>query len=184
MPMLLVGMDFYTNPVVRRVVLRGELSVNKIESSTKSYSQDNYVTPAGTENTYTLSGWNVSFTPQVLYNFYNSRSINCFLGAGASFNSRIIKDNRVKQERINPSTPGVYVQENYFPMGPSDLSVVLRGGLQLYNRFEGSVIWGSPTEYTIGNTGGRSVKAGQLIFSVGYLMNRSKRKRFSIRSET
>lgn len=175
MPVLAAGIDFYTNPVVKRIVIRAEVSANKIKSTTKSYSQYNYVSPAGTENTYTFSAWNISFTPQVIYNFYTTRILNCFLGVGSSLSVKFIEDNTMKQQRINQASTDVFVLEKYHPLRSSNLNIVLRGGLQLYQRFECSVIWGNPTEYTMGNTGGRSIKAGQLIFSVGYLMNRGKR---------
>jgi hypothetical protein len=173
-PVVSGGIDFYTNPIIRRFIIRLELSAGKIESKTKSYSQYNHINSAGTENTYRLAGWNISITPQIIYNFYSTNTINCYLGGGASLSVLRFNDNTVEQKRIDQSATGVWVQEDYFLLKSSNLSTILRCGLQLHQRFDCSVMWGNQTKYTTANTGGQSIKSGLFVFSVGYLMNRSK----------
>ena len=81
-------------------------------------------------------------------------------------------ENRVEQKPINQGTNAVFVMENYVPIRSSFLAPVARVGIQLFGRLECSAIWIAPMQYSESATTSRSLKANQLIFSVGYLVNR------------
>lgn len=174
-PLVSAGVDIYTNPVTRKWILRGEVSATRFESKTTSYSQYNDISPAGTENTYRLSGLSVSLTPHVLYHLYENRAVSCFVGAGASMTFLGISQNTAEEKRINQAATGVFVRDDYLLLKSSNLTAILRAGIQFYHRLEASVLWSNPTKYSTANSGGQSVKSRSIWFSIGYLMNRSKK---------
>ena len=171
-PVVAVGADFFTNPVTKKLNIRTELSAFKVKSQTVSYSKDNDITDAEDENTYRLSILNVSLSPQVIYNLYTGAVLNVYAGAGLTFSILRASENRVEQKPINQGTNAVFVMENYVPIRSSFLAPVARVGIQLFGRLECSAIWIAPMQYSESATTSRSLKANQLIFSVGYLVNR------------
>ena len=171
-PVVAVGADFFTNPVTRKLLIRTELSAFKVKSETVSYSKDNDITNAEDENTYRLSVLNVSLSPQVIYNFYTTGALNFYAGAGVTFSILKASENKVEQKPINQGSSTVFVIENYIPIRSSFLTPVARAGVQFFGQLDCSVIWIAPIQYSASATSARSLKARQLIFSLGYLINR------------
>ena len=175
MPIISGGADVYLNRETKRLIARFEVFASGMKSSTTSYTKLNEITPAESENTYKFSALNVSLTPQLLYNFYRNNSINCYIGAGASFNILRVQENVLEQKPINHSNTNPWKDDSYFFFKTSYLSAVLRCGLQYRDRIDCSFLWGNSPEYTNTVTNGGSVKTGLFALSVGYLFNRGEK---------
>jgi len=82
-PGIAFGINIYTNPEVGRLILRGEvgLSANAI----KTYYYSFYNVSSDARSYFSLNQYNLSFSPQVIYNLYNSTSFKFYLGAGAAY---------------------------------------------------------------------------------------------------
>lgn len=166
LPRLSTGVDFFVNPAIGRLIIRTELSAKEMKSTTVSYYQFNeYSKPV--ENTYKLSSWNISFIPQLVYNYYNGTNYKCYVGIGPSLNYFLTSDNSVTKREINQTGSEANVIKNYFPFNKFSLSAIVRSGIQIKKRVDLSVLWGNPIEHTWSGSAG-SVKAGLLAVSAGY----------------
>ena len=172
LPIMAVGADFFTNPVTRKLIIRTELSVFQPKSQTVSYSKDNYITDDEDENTYRLSLLNISLSPQLIYNFYTTNSFAAYGGAGFIVSLLKASENRVEQKPLNQGTTAVFVMEDYLHIRSSFLAPVARAGIQLFKQVDCSIVWIPPMNYSADRGNLRSAKGKQLIFSVGYLINR------------
>lgn len=167
LPRFSAGIDLYLNPAIQKSVIRMEVSAAKMKSTVKSYYKYSVYTTYETENTYTLLAWNFAFTPQLLYNLYNTPKFKFYVGAGASFNYFHPTKNSLYRREINP--PATETEdENYFIMKKYSLSFVVRSGIRLNQRIDLSLLWGNQEEYTNFLKGNSSIKSGLLAFSAGY----------------
>jgi hypothetical protein len=81
-PILSIGIDYFTNPAIGKLVFRGELSISK-----GKYTHEGSIFYQETiSSSYSYDQLYAAFTPQVLYNFYNTSAFKIFLGAGLGFN--------------------------------------------------------------------------------------------------
>ena len=174
MPVFSAGMDLYTNPEMKRLVIRFELFATTIKSSTTSYSKLNEISTHENENKYRLSALKISLAPQLIYNFYRTNHINCYVGGGVALNLLRVGDNSMEQKPINHSNTNPWTDNDYFLLKDYFASTMLRCGLQYGERIDCSFLWGNSQEYT-NTVSGESIKTGLLMVSVGYLMNKGKK---------
>ena len=83
-PKIMVGADFYPDPVVKKFVVRAELSAtkNKYNTSVDSYLDSRPLS----KTTYGFDQFTIAFTAQFLYNFYYTDDFKLYGGAGVSAN--------------------------------------------------------------------------------------------------
>jgi hypothetical protein len=92
-PSLSFGFDGFVNPNIGKLFYRLEigLAMNSYRVTGANYSPLEVSPSFYTEN---LKQFTVSFTPQLLYNFYNKESFKVFLGIGASINFSTYPNNQ------------------------------------------------------------------------------------------
>jgi hypothetical protein len=83
-PEIMAGVDFYPDPVVKKFVIRAQLSAtkNKYNTSVDSYTDSRPLS----KTTYGFNRSNVAFTAQFLYNFYYTYNFKVYAAAGISVN--------------------------------------------------------------------------------------------------
>lgn len=83
-PRINVGVDIFPNKTIQKLYFRLELSY-----AYGKYSfiyADEYSTPVGSSASLNLSQYNGIFTPQVVYNLYNSEQLKVFADVGMAIN--------------------------------------------------------------------------------------------------
>jgi hypothetical protein len=168
LPRLAAGMDFYINPAVRKFVIRTELAVTSLKSSVNSYYKYNNYSSEEIRYTYRFSALNIAFSPQVVYNLYNTAKFKYYLGAGAAFNYMHVKDNSIEGTRYSQTGNTTETQNDYFILKEFYLSPIVRTGAQINQKLDLSVLWGSSIEYTNYFIGTASMKGGLLAFAIGF----------------
>jgi hypothetical protein len=82
LPTLTTGLDFFLNPAIGRLLLRGELSFfankHEISNETKEYG--------AVRLRHKFSQLTASFAPQIIYHIYNADALKGFIGAGIGLN--------------------------------------------------------------------------------------------------
>ncbi len=83
-PEIMVGVDFYPDPVVKKFVVRAQLSAtkNKYNTSADSYTDSRPLS----KTTYGFNQSTFAFTAQFLYNFYYTYDFKVYGAAGVSVN--------------------------------------------------------------------------------------------------
>jgi hypothetical protein len=168
LPRVTAGMDFYFNPVIRRVVIRTEVAFAPVRSSATSYYKFSNYSSQALDYRYNLKGWTVSALPQLLLNVYNTANLKAYLGAGGGFVYLHAGENSMLKHAHNQPDTDVQVTNDYFPIREFNLQVVVRAGVQLQQKFDISVIGGNPVEITNYISGNASIRSGMLALSVGY----------------
>jgi hypothetical protein len=169
-PRFSTGVDLYTNPASRRLIVRIELAATHLSSSVLSHYRFNNYGPAGLDYNYTFSSWNFSFNPQLIYNFYNTTNLKSYVGVGGSLSHLRNNDNSLHSTAVNQTSTATGVREHLLSLKETSMSAVLRFGVQLRQRIDLSVILGNPIEYT--NYGSASLKAGQFAVSAAFLLKK------------
>lgn len=128
-PKISLGFDIYQNKITRRLVLRGELSFayNKPTFA----GQDPLYTGLAERQYYAFEQYNITITPQVLYNFYSTNALRLYASVGLGLNLSFYKNNRFFAEGSKPAyLSGQYRLEQYWANFP------LQIGALINNRFE------------------------------------------------
>ena len=147
--------------------MRLELSASNIKSTVNSYYKFNNFGGNETDNEYKFAAWNFGFSPQVIYNLYNTSKFKWSLGAGFQLNSLAISENSM--QRIDHKTGNfIDLEEDYLPITEFSMTAILRTGVVINDRFDLSLIWSSPTEYTDYVYGGQYLKTTLTSFAVAY----------------
>ncbi len=167
LPRISAGVDFYFNPVIRKFIMRLDISASQIKSTVNSYYKFNNFGGNETDNTYKFAAWNFGFSPQVIYNLYNTNKFKWSIGGGFQLNSLAIQENSM--ERIDHKTGNfIDLKEDYLPIIEFSMTAILRTGVVINNRFDCSLIWSSPTEYTDYIGGSQYLKTTLASFAVAY----------------
>jgi len=167
LPRVALGVDFYFNPVIRKFLMRLELSASNIKSTVNSYYKFNNFGGNETDNTYKFAAWNMGFSPQIIYNIYNTPKLKWSLGAGFQLNSLAISENSMER-REHQTGDFIDLKENYLPINEFSLTAIIRTGVVLNDQFDLSLIWSSPTEYTDYVYGGQYLKTTLTSFTLTY----------------
>jgi len=167
LPRISTGFDFYFNPAIRRFLVRLELSASNIKSTTTSYYKYNNYAGTETDNEYNFAAWNIGFSPQVIYNLYNTKKYKWSLGAGFQLNSLAISENSMKSTDRETGDV-VAFDEEYLPITEFSMTAIVRTGFVISDRFDFSLIFSSPTEYTDYTVGEQFLKTTLVSFGVAY----------------
>ena len=171
LPLVTAGADFYINPAIRRLVIRTEITAENIKSTVKSHYKFNIYSADESDYTYQFSSWNIGFRPQLIYNLYNTPEYKWYLAAGVSFNYLANSDNSLERRDRQPGNV-IDVREDYFQLKEFTMNAIVRSGLRINDRFDLSLIWASPVEYTDYAGGTKSTKTSLVSFSVSYSLKK------------
>jgi hypothetical protein len=101
-PKIIIGVDFYPNPIVQKFIVRAELSAtkNKYNSSVDSYTDSRPLS----KTTYGFDQFNLAFTTQFLYDFYYTYNLKIYGGTGVSANFSSYSGNLYRNLYTNQTT--------------------------------------------------------------------------------
>lgn len=135
MPLITMGIDFFANPSIGKLIYRVELSLlmskNEISNSTQIHSFDQL---------------SVAATPQVIYNFYNSNRIKVFGGIGFSLNLSSYSNNETAV--YNPFKMRMDVTKDFVDMQNFNFSYQGTVGVVLNKKIEISLGYIGPAAIT------------------------------------
>lgn len=133
LPYFTVGIDVFSNPAIKRLVFRTELSffMSKNEISKTSTNTSNLLTKQSFDEK------SISLTPQIIYHVYNAENLKVFLGIGAGFNYSKYTNNKYQQNSSFGTTERNTVIENYVEFEkfrftlPVSAGVVVRKNIEI-----------------------------------------------------
>ncbi len=132
LPGLSAGIDFLTNPYVKKVLVRLDLSLTLANADV---SKPMGIDGKGYEK-HRFDQYNIALGPMVIYNLYNKEQLKFNLGLGASFNYSIYSNN-VYEQKYNLGGPGgTFNYEKAIKMDPFWFGVPVRAGLILRGHFD------------------------------------------------
>jgi hypothetical protein len=138
-PVFSAGIDFYANPAIGKLIFRGELSVYK-----GKYTHVGYIFYQETINsTYSYNQTNAVFTPQALYNFYNTSALKVFLGVGVGFNFSKFSDDSLYRSYAISNYSQVVKQpvnfSNFYLRTQISAGVVINGRFEIAAKISPSI---------------------------------------------
>ncbi|MDB5029286.1 hypothetical protein [Mucilaginibacter sp.] len=139
-PRISVGVSLMHDPNVQKFILRGELSFSYLKPSYSfSYSPNGVNTIDN--NTYRYTAFSMAFTPQVIYNIYNSNSFKLFIGAGMAFNLSIYQTNETDYYTITSFAPYTLTPATDYSIKypPFLVNIPFQAGVQLNHNIEAAV---------------------------------------------
>lgn len=131
LPKINAGIDLFVNPHVRKMILRFDLSL--------ALAKNKITKPMGMEDGFvrhTFDQFTVAFSPQIIYNIYNSSKARISLGTGINANYSIYSNNLYEQKYTIPGPGGHYDYEEELKMEPFWFNIPLRAGIILKDRFD------------------------------------------------
>jgi hypothetical protein len=131
LPAFALGINIDPNPTVGKVELRADISVRLSKENT-TYKLT--VTPYGS-TTASFNETTISFTPQIIYNFYNANNFKIYVGLGFALNHSNFS-NTYFGPANNSSTGGPSSATEPFAFNGSDNAFVLKAGFKLHSHLE------------------------------------------------
>ena len=162
-PTIAAGVDFFSNPAIRRLLFRMELSLmsskNKISSPSATQSFDQM---------------GATLTPQLIYHLYNAADFKVFIGGGLGLNLSHYSNQKSIRYTVNFYTGAESVKTNQ----PNDLleletfyaSFPVTAGVVLNKKIELSIGYSMPTAIT--NYALFNADKQQFRFGVNYLFGK------------
>ncbi|MCC8409485.1 hypothetical protein LJ707_11130 [Mucilaginibacter sp. UR6-1] len=150
-PKISAGVDVYTNSITRRLVLRGEVSFayNKPTFA----GQDPLYTGLAERQYYAFEQYNVTITPQVLYNFYSTSKLRLFASVGLGLNLSFYKNNRFFAEGSTPGyLYGPYKLEQYWANFPLQVGTLINNRFEIAAGYTGHAAFTSYTMFSISSS--------------------------------
>lgn len=150
-PTLSAGINVYINPNVRRLLLRFEANF-WLMSYNPSLSANNPVTGSPNYSSQEVKGFDVSFSPQVLYNLYNTDALKAYLGVGIALNVSNYSTNQFTQ--TTPGFAGISYSdnpklENFWVSLPIKAGVVIGKKFDLNLCYTPSSVVNTETAYNV-----------------------------------
>jgi hypothetical protein len=140
-PVIIAGVNFYSNKDVGRFVFRGELLYT---SSSYNTIVDVYFNqPDKPKATYRIKEHEIGFSPQVLYYFYNTAGVKVYGGLGLMINFTSYSGNTVTNN-ADPTS----VRNNVLVLDKRWLSYPIKAGLLLNKKIEVALSYSLPTSIT------------------------------------
>ena len=131
LPKVAAGMDIFVNPYVRKLMVRMDLSF--------ALAKNKVTKPMGTEGGFighTFDQYTLAFSPQIIYNIYNSSKLRVNLGTGININYSSYSNNLYERKYTIPGAGGHYDYEEVIKMEPFWFNIPLRAGLILRDRVD------------------------------------------------
>jgi hypothetical protein len=130
-PILTAGFDFFINPAIGRLIVRAEVSITNGKSETVA------VVPYFDQTLTTRHAFDhlsILFTPQAIYNLYNTDKVKAFIGAGLVMN--YFKYSKNVSEKIYSGGVGSTVQKDLISLTEFKISGQVSAGIVLNKRIE------------------------------------------------
>lgn len=130
LPMLSVGVDYLSNPLIGKMVYRLELNYGITNGDISRAGDNGY--------SYSLrhqfKQYNLAVVPQILYHFYTKEKIKAFVSVGAGLNFPTYKNNQLSATHMIRNESDVYLDQVVF----EDFYYSFQGklGLVFLKRFE------------------------------------------------
>jgi hypothetical protein len=157
-PLITAGLDIFLDPLMRRFLIRLELS---------AFASKNKVTSTG-YSIHTFEQKSLAVTPQFIYSFYNTNDLRIFAGLGAEFNYSTYSKN--KPGRLLPPVfeggEELYERQD-ITFEPTYFSAVFKAGVVVKKRIELSAGYVMPSNVT--NYSAFNVRMQRMTFGVNYL---------------
>jgi hypothetical protein len=131
-PRLSVGADLFRNAQTQKFFFRAELSFTRVK--TRFYDSD--LSPfllTVNEYKFNFEQYNITLTPQFIYNFYNKESLKVFLGVGANVNYSFYANNKYTSR--GTVTPNYYTLEKLWSNFPVQVGVTLNKKLDIFAEY-------------------------------------------------
>jgi hypothetical protein len=140
-PSLGVGFQLFNNPRIQRWVFRGELDLSYVLTDiNKTFVYNSFAT---SNKRYQLNQYTATFSPQVLYNFYNKEKLKFFAGTGLNINFSLYSKNQIITTGYAANT-----QQNAYDLKNVWLGLPLQIGTSFNNRFEVFAMYDYNAAYT------------------------------------
>jgi hypothetical protein len=140
-PSLGVGFQLFNNPRIQRWVFRGELDLSYVLTDiNKTFVYNSF---AISNKRYQLNQYTATFSPQVLYNFYNKEKLKFFAGTGLNINFSLYSKNQIITTGYAANT-----QQNAYDLKNVWLGLPLQIGASFNNRFEVFAMYDYNAAYT------------------------------------
>jgi hypothetical protein len=131
LPAVSLGVNFINNPNVGRLQFRLELSV--AGSQYRSSFQDKVSPYVAVESTF--NQLDISFAPQIIYNFYNASNFKIYAGAGAFLTYSKYSD--IYYGSQNRNAPGaIFDRTNPYDFNYFNNTLLLIAGFQFNKKWE------------------------------------------------
>jgi hypothetical protein len=147
-PIISAGADFFSNPHVQRLILRGEFLFSWINPTFQA--SDN----TGAQYAATIKQYTFTFLPQVIYNFYNTEKVKVYVGAGfgtnfSSYSNR--KYGLIYEGKVVGGS--AYDLAGYWLTFPVEAGLVLNKRIDIMARYSFPSSYSHYIVYSINNTG-------------------------------
>lgn len=147
MPKVSVGADFFFNPNVRRLLIRGQFSftLNKADIyQNRSNSRENV------KYHQAFDQKTISFTPQAIYNLYNADKLKLYFGGGLAANYAFYANMKVISEysKLNGEMANRTERENKYELVNFWFSFPVRTGFILNKRTDIGLLYLAPLPIT------------------------------------
>lgn len=141
-PAVTAGLDLFSNPAIRKLILRVELSFMASKNEVSLAKDD--LSVAGLSQTF--DEYALTLTPQLIYNVYNRDKFKVFIGAGAGINKG--KYSNVVFKRYNPVTRETYTAKDDLDLQSFYITVPFTAGVTLNKKIELSFRYYLPASIT------------------------------------
>ena len=111
LPFFTAGVDFFANPAIGKLIFRLELSF--LASKTDISKHDNSPSAFEPYMDHSFNQISAAFTPQFIYNIYNTDPLKIFVGAGVGFNLSSYSHNESTYTDIYGNTQTQYQQVEF-----------------------------------------------------------------------
>lgn len=140
LPSLKVGVDFFANPAIGKLLGRIELDFMMNKSKISATSDQ----AAFAALSHSFDQYTVAFSPQVIYNFYNTNAVKVFVGAGLSVNLSMYSNN--KTTRYNSISQINNVNEYQIKLDALNMALPFTLGMVLNRKIEISGTYITPAQ--------------------------------------
>jgi len=163
-PMITIGVDLLANPAIGKLIYRLEsaLLMSKNEVSINTNQNGNAIAK------HAFDQVTINFTPQVIYNFYNTNRLKIFAGGGLGLNFSTYSNNKrtAYDSYRNENT----VTDNAVEMEKFNFSLPFTAGVVIHKRVEISA--GYAFSSSITNYAGYSINIQRYRMGVNYLFGK------------
>ncbi|GAB2703067.1 hypothetical protein GCM10027037_30960 [Mucilaginibacter koreensis] len=173
-PFFSAGYDFFQNADVQKMVFRGEVNLSYVSPKFDYLAADGSAATGNvySESFYNFKQLNISISPQLLYNIYNTNPLKIYLGTGLSYNFSIYSGNQYKRVESYPFIGTTEtIKDNYQKLDAGWFSFPVKAGAMINKKFELYAQYNIPVSY--GNYSFYSIKTQTIAIGVHYCFNRN-----------
>jgi len=134
-PIINIGADLFDNPNVQQFIFRGEIAFTYASPKYIASETTNGPVAINSNVDYSFKQYNISFTPQVIYNFYNTDKLKVYADGGIRLNLSTYTNDRLivvntGGENDTKTMEKPYVLDGYWVSIPLQLGVTLNKKLE------------------------------------------------------